>query len=259
MGLFDIFSNDSAEKARDLANAGATQGYNDLSSLYGQGRGAVTGSYGQGRDALSSNYGNAQGLYTNLLSSYAPGASAYGDASGANGAAGYDRARSNFQANPGYQFQMDQGLQALNRTHAAAGNLNSGNADADTLKYATGLANQSYGNYLAGLAPYLQGQSSATQGAANLYAGLGQNLNQSYQGEGGAINQSYQGQGGAANTTATTIGNNNAAAELNNYKVGANLWNGILGGANFLAGGAGGQGGIGGLASNAKNLFSAFQ
>jgi hypothetical protein len=38
------------------------------------------------------------------------------------------------------------------------------------------------------------------------------------------------------------IGNNNAGAELNNYKVGANIWNGLMGGANFLAGGAGGQG-----------------
>jgi hypothetical protein len=231
MGLFDLFSNDSANRARDQANAGAQQGYSDLSSLYGQ-----------GRDALSSNYGNAQGLYTNLLSSYQPGANAYGDASGANGAAGYDRARSNFQTNPGYQFQLDQGLQALNRTHAAAGNLSSGNADTDAIKYGQGLANQSYGSYLAGLSPYLQGQNSATQGAAGLYAGLGQGLN-----------TSYQGQGGAANTTATTIGNNNAGAELNNYKVGANIFNGIMGAGNWLSGG-----GPQNVANGAKSLFSAF-
>lgn len=236
MGLFDLFSNDSAEKARDFANAGATRGYGDLSGLYGQ-----------GRDALTSNFGNASDLYKNLITSYAPGAGAYGDAVGANGADGYARAKTNFQTDPGYGFQLGQGLQALQRTHAAAGNLNSGNADADTLKFSQGLADQSYGNYVSRLLPYLTGQGTATAGAA----GVDQNL-------GTSLNQSFQGQGGAANTTDTTIGNNNAGAEMNNYKVGANLWNGLLGGANFLAGGAGGQGGAGGLVKNATSLFSAF-
>ena len=37
------------------------------------------------------------------------------------------------------------------------------------------------------------------------------------------------GQGGAANTTQTTIGNNNAGAEMNNYKVGANQLNALMG------------------------------
>jgi hypothetical protein len=64
-----------------------------------------------------------------------------------------------------YGFSLDQGLQALNRTHAAAGNPASGNADADTLKYATGLANSTYGSYLSGLSPYLGANSSAIAGA----------------------------------------------------------------------------------------------
>jgi hypothetical protein len=236
MGLFDLFSNDSAEKARDLANAGAQKGYGDLSSLYGQ-----------GRDALTSNFGQAGDLYKTFFTSYAPGAGAYGDAVGANGTDGYARAKTNFQTNPGYQFQFDQGLQALNRTHAAAGNLNSGNADTDAMKFGTGSADQSYGKYVSGLLPYLTGQGAATAGAAGVATGLGTGLN-----------SSFQGQGGAANTTDTSIGNNNAGAELNNYKVGANMWNGLLGGANFLAGGAGGQGGAGGLVKNATSLFSAF-
>lgn len=222
MGLFDIFSNDSAEKARDLANAGATKGYGDLSTLYGQ-----------GRDALTTNFGQAGDLYKNLITSYAPGAKAYGDAVGANGADGYTRAKTNFQTDPAYGFQMDQGLQGLQRTHAAAGNLNSGNADTDTLKFSQGLADQSYGNYVSRLAPYLSGEGSATAGAAGVNTGLGT-----------ALNSSFQGQGGAANTTATTIGNNDAGAELNKYKVGANMWNGLMGGANLLAGGMGGLGGL---------------
>jgi len=71
MGLFSIFSNDSAEKARDMANAGVTAGYNQLSDMFGQ-----------GRDALTTNYGNASNLFKNLITSYAPGSQAYGDAVG---------------------------------------------------------------------------------------------------------------------------------------------------------------------------------
>jgi len=111
---------------------------------------------------------------------------------------------------------MDQGLQALDRTHAAAGNLSSGNADADTLKYATGLANQSYSGYLAGLSPYLQGQQQATAGAAGVATG-----------QGGALNQSYQGQGQAANANYTGQGASTAAATMNNYNIGQNQLNAL--------------------------------
>lgn len=183
-----------------------------------QGYDALSSTYGQGRDALTTGFNQAGDLYKNLLTSYGGGAGAYGDAAGANGAEGFARAKTNFQTDPGYQFQMDQGQQALNRAHAAAGNLSSGNADADTLKFSQGLADQSYGNYVSRLAPYLQGQQTATAGAANAAAGLGQGLNKSYQGQGGAANANYTGQGAS-----------NAAATMNNYNVGKNQLGAILG------------------------------
>jgi hypothetical protein len=214
MGLFDLFSNDTAEQAAQQRNQGLQQGYQDLSTQYGQ-----------GRDALNTGYGQASSLYNNLLNSNNAGAGAYGDASGANGAAGYARAQQNFQTNPGYQFQMDQGQQALNRSHAAAGNLNSGNADADTLKYSQGLANQSYGGYLSGLSPYLSGQANATAGAANAATGLAGNLNQSFDAQGNAANANQTGQGAS-----------NAAATMNNYNVGQNQLNAITGVAKLAAG-----------------------
>lgn len=207
-GLFDIFSNDNAEKAASDRNAGLQQGYNALST-----------NYGQGRDALTTNYGNASALYQPLIASSTAGANAYGDASGANGASGLQRATDNFK-NSGqygaYGFSLDQGLQALNRTHAAAGNLSSGNADADSMKYATGLAGQQYGSYLQGLNPYLGQQSNAVAGAAGVDTGLGQGLNQSYQGQGTAANANYTGQGAST-----------AAADMNNYNISQNMWNGI--------------------------------
>jgi hypothetical protein len=104
----------------------------------------------------------------------------------------------------------------LQRTHAAAGNLNSGNADADTLKYAQDQATKAYGSYLSGLQPYLGGEAGAVGGAAGVATG-----------QGGALNQSYQGQGNAANANYTGQGASDAAATMNNYNISKNLWDGI--------------------------------
>jgi hypothetical protein len=109
-----------------------------------------------------------------LVASTTAGSNAYGDASGANGVAGLQNAMNTFK-NSGqygaYGFSLDQGLQALDRTHAAAGNLSSGNADTDAMKYATGLAGQTYNSYLSGLSPYLGANSSAVSGAAGAQNG----------------------------------------------------------------------------------------
>jgi hypothetical protein len=111
---------------------------------------------------------------------------------------------------------MDQGLQALQRTHAAAGNLSSGNADADTLKFSQGLADQGYDKYVSRFLPYLTAQGTATAGAAGAAAG-----------QGNALNQSYQSQGAAANQNFTQQGASNAAATMNEYNISKNLWDGI--------------------------------
>jgi hypothetical protein len=208
MGLFSIFSNDDAEQAARDRNQGLQQGYDTLSNLYGQ-----------GRDAINTGYSQASNLYAPLVSSTGAGAGAYGNASGANGAAGLKTAMDDFHNSQQYGnfgFALTNGLQALNRTHAAAGNLASGNADADTLNYATGLANNTYNSYVAGLQPYLSANSNAVAGAANAATGQANALNQSYQGQGAAANANYTGQGAS-----------NAAADMNNYNVSQNMWNGI--------------------------------
>jgi hypothetical protein len=208
MSLFDLFSNSDAETAAAQRNAGLAQGYSDLSTQYGQ-----------GRDALTTNYGNASNLYAPLVASTTAGANAYGNATGANGTAGLKTAMGDFQ-NSGqygnYGFSLTQGLQGIDRTHAAAGNLNSGNADTDTANYTTGLANNTYNSYVAGLQPYLGAQSSAVSGAAGVDTGLGT-----------ALNNSYDAQGNAVNATDTGIGASTAAATMNNYNVGQNTLNAI--------------------------------
>jgi hypothetical protein len=138
----------------------------------------------------------------------------------------------NSQQYGNFGFALTNGLQALNRTHAAAGNLASGNADADTLNYATGLANNTYNSYVAGLQPYLSANSNAVAGAANAATGQANALNQSYQGQGAAANANYTGQGAS-----------NAAADMNNYNISQNLWNGIGKAVNLGASLFGGFGG----------------
>ena len=71
--------------------------------------------------------------------------------SGNTGAAGYGSAGKNFgmsdfNADPGYQFRLDQGNQALERSQAARGGLLSGGAMKDAMAYNQGQASQEYGN-----------------------------------------------------------------------------------------------------------------
>jgi hypothetical protein len=127
-------------------------------------------------------------------------------------------------------------LQALQRTHAAAGNLSSGNADTDTLKYATDQAGKAYNSFAAGLAPYLGATLARLLALPASIPASAAGLNASYQGQGGAANANYTGQGAIAD----------AAATMNNYNVGSKSLARLPASA-LLLGGLGGAGGLGGL------------
>src|SRR5690242_17663079 len=169
MSLFD-FGTSGYQDAANAKIAGLNAGYNQASGLYDQGRGA-----------LSTNYAAALQPFTDLSKSATAGATAYGNATGANGAQGYSDAVKNFQANPGYQFQLDQGIQAIDRSSAAnTGGGLSGNLLTALQQYGTGLANQSYNQYVQNLQPYLGQQTQAAAGQATVDTGLGNALNTSY-------------------------------------------------------------------------------
>jgi hypothetical protein len=61
-----------------------------------------------------------------------------------NGSLMSDFSAADFQSDPGYQFRMDQGQQALERSAAARGGLMSGAALKDTARFSQGLASQDY-------------------------------------------------------------------------------------------------------------------
>ena len=190
--------------------------------------------------------GRRRSTLGNAAAQYQPGFNAYGDASGANGVQGLQRATDVYH-NSGqygaYGVANDAAQQAIQRTAAAGGMGASGNVINAATNKALDLGNQYWGQYQQGLQPYLQYPAQIAAAQGTLSAGLGN-----------ALNSSYQGQGGAANTTQTTIGNNNAGAEMNNYKVGANDLSAITG-LGSLATGAFGAGWAKPLGSA---LFSSF-
>jgi hypothetical protein len=141
------------------------------------------------------------------------------------------------QNDPGYQFRLKQGMQALNNSAAAKGNLLSGNALEAQQQFGQNLASNEYGNVynrafneyqnrfnvfnsnqtneynkLAGLAGV--GQQTATT--------LGQQGQAASQGVGNILMNSGAQQGQALQ--------NAAAATASGYVGGANAWAGALGG-----------------------------
>lgn len=111
-----------------------------------------------------------------------------------------------FYNSPEYAFTRDQGLQSLERGAAARGGMYSGGADADRMKFASGLASQEYGNHwnrLAGLSGV--GQSTANS-LGQFGANAATNIGNAY-GNIGSIRQSmYQQRGQNYSDMAGAVG-----------------------------------------------------
>ena len=157
------------------ASGAVGAGARDALGYLDEGSRAALGALGQARGDLAAN-GGAYAPLTDLAARFRAGSQLYADALGLGGADGNARAAAAFTAGPGYDFTLNQGLDAINRRRNAAGSLTSGNADIDALKYGQGLANQTYQQWLTNLAPYNAHELSATSGAASGNAALSQNL-----------------------------------------------------------------------------------
>lgn len=212
MGLFnDLFSTKPAQDAANSIKQGYATGLDQSNSTL---TGAQTNA-----DAL---YGRAYSPFSSLISSTGAGSAAYGDATGANGQAGLDRAKAQFTSTPGYQSGFDLLTDANDRLAASRGILASGNTIADTAKLATTYADQNYGNYVSRLAPYLGANQSAVSGGAGVLtgqAGL----------DTGIAGQKATNQWNAA----TGSGQAQANADLAPYSASSNFWGTLLGGANL--------------------------
>jgi hypothetical protein len=215
MGLFDIFTGDAAKKA-------AAENRDNLSSLLTKG----TDIYGQGYNTASGALNNALSGYqplSDLAGQYGAGTTMYLNALGLNGQAGNDAATAAFQTSPGYQFNLDQGLEAINRRRAAGGMLNSGNADADAIKYGSGLASGEYNNWLNNLSGLnsnaLAATNAAAAGKAGIYGSLA-NLGQQNAGNLVGLNTTVT---NGINNQNTQQANAETAASGNIFNFGMNL------------------------------------
>ena len=90
---------------------------------------------------------------------------------GLNGQPAADAAMSTFQASPGYQFQMQQGLRGVDASAASQGILRSGATIKGEDTFAQGLANTTFGNYFNQLQQLSGNGLTAAGGIANAATG----------------------------------------------------------------------------------------
>lgn len=239
MGLFDLFS-DKNEKA----------GMQDYTKSVQKGAKEAGGYLEGGIGNLRTQYGSALDEYSPYAESGRAATGLYSDALGLNGAEGNTRATGAFQTGPGYQFAMDQGLQALERRASSQGRLAGGQTSLDTIGYAQGLGNQEYGSWL----DRLNGQQGMGMDAAAGRAGIQTGLGQAEYGYGAD-------RGNLAYTSNEAIGNAKRDYQIGKDQTGANIFGAITGGISMgaqLLGFGGGGGGFG-MMGPAGNPYTGVQ
>lgn len=134
----------------------------------------------------------------------------------------FDLSKFRFQEDPGYQFRMKEGVNALDASAAARGRLRSGAQDRAVTRYGQNLASDEFSrawnrnaaaktsnfNQLASLAQVGQVANAANQAAGSNYAtnagnstiNMGNAIAQNAVNQGNATASAYQGYANAANT-----------------------------------------------------------
>jgi len=152
MGFFqDLFTNKPAKDAAAKAAADRQRGVTAAT-------GYLEPAYGKATDYLST----AQERFMPLLDTATSGYNKYASLVGAGpeGAAGIG---DTLKGLPGYQFALDQAMEAVKRNQASTGALASGDTWTKLGDRAQQVANQNYGQYAQLLAPYLQLAPGITQ------------------------------------------------------------------------------------------------
>lgn len=207
---------------------------------------------GQGLDRAGGLYDMARGSFVDAGNQFAPVeqlAGRYGqmtnlyqDALGARGSEGLQRARDAFGNSLASNFEMEQGLDAINRARNArgGGSIGGGNVDRDAMLFGQNLANSRTGQYLDRLQGFMPYESQAVQTAATGRANALGQIGGLYGSEAG-MNYGYgQDLANLANTTGgrisdLTMGTSGAVANLQSNRA-ANLANMSTGRASDLVG-----------------------
>ena len=258
----------AAQKAADLAGTATSNAQTRVDEAVNQAPGIVNTAAGNANTVLGNAFntqtanlnpylaGGTQGV-TDLAAALAPG--------GALNTPFTAPTEAQVEATPGYQFQLDQGLQATKRAAAASGTLGSGGTLKALTQYSQGLASTNYQNaYQNALTAYQTNRNNLMQGLTAL-TGVGQTAT-------GQLNQAAQnyGAGVSGNTMqAGMFGGNSLMTGANMYGnfglQGAGIQgqdltgkgnaqaSGVVGGSNALTSGLTGATGAG---MNALTLYS---
>lgn len=121
------------------------------------------------------------------------------------GATGPSTFKSAFAETPGYQFQLEEGQKAIERSRAAKGVLGSGGTLKALQRYGQGLASQEYGGYLNRLASAAGIGQAATTTTGQFGASAAGELARAAETEGAARASGYLGQAQAAQQAVSGI------------------------------------------------------
>lgn len=224
--------------AEGAAGGALGVGYRDAQGSLGYGYGTGVGDINAGADSalgyLSGSTKDALGRLDSAKGAYDPlaalagkygGATTMGlNALGVNGQAGTDAARGAFSAGPAYNWNLDQGLEAINRRRAAGGMLASGNADQDAQKFGAGLASNEYDKWMQNLLGFTSPELAATSGAATGRGGADTNAAALLAGQGKAQAQIAGTRGSMLADLAGRYGTGMAANQVGQGNALANLY-----------------------------------
>jgi len=192
--LFGAFTGQPAMDAAARARDTLTQTFGEIVNRTGEqraenlgditagaelGRGAAGQYFGEaGRNLLSSGYNTIGVLGQMYGAPLQQTAAMEANALGLNGPGGTAAAQTAFQTGPGYQFQLGQGLDAIQRQANAAGMGASGNMLRESQMFGQGLAAQEYNNWLNNLRQRESLYAPLGRSIADATQTMGQNLGQ---------------------------------------------------------------------------------
>lgn len=202
-----IIGGNAAQDAANTQSQAALQAAQLQSQAQQQALQQQLGIYNQTRSDLSPYLHTGQSALGQLASIFGLGA-------GGPSAASAQNAMSALQNYPGYQFQLQQGIQGLDRSAASKGLLLSGAQLKDTTAYGQGMAQTAFGSYLSGL----QNLSGLGENAGVMTGNQGASTGQ------GIANTLINGSNNVAQST-LAAGQSAAAGQVAQ----GNMWSGLLG------------------------------
>ena len=137
---------------------------------------AVDKGASQARDALAAGQQTATNQLSPWTTASQPALTQQSDLLGLNGQPAADAAMATYQQSPGYQWQLGQGVRAVNASAAANEMTRSGATMKALDTFGQGLANTDFGSYWNRLQQLSQGGLSAAGGIANAATGTATNI-----------------------------------------------------------------------------------